>query len=266
MTQRIGVLGVQRSGTTLMGLILRGNSGCGYYEEPKGPKAFMEQDGVDPYMGYKITQYTQWAQRLSSMEMTGDAPKAKYLFCKREVLPTVASMTKLKWIQPGACGEEIESCIENTFDGEYKDYLIKASKLDYKVPEDILRLGVTCVMGKHYFEREFNLLHDSFTVQYEELTSNPEPKIREICEFIGIPYQDTMFNFQSKFGYYKLYGTEGSRKIDTKSHEKYKEDISEDNLAIATKIASEMEAEMLALQEDYFNRNRERIKKCEVLL
>jgi LPS sulfotransferase NodH len=46
--------------------------------------------------------------------------------------------------------------------------------------------------------------YDGHTVRYEDLTANPERELREICDFLGVPYEPTMLDYgQFDHGRYK---------------------------------------------------------------
>lgn len=255
-------MGVQRSGTTLAGLILSAHSQCEYFEEPFPERSFESLSGKAPFVGYKITQYSQWAQKYARMIKKGELPNIKFVFCQRETLPTVASMCKLGWVREELSGDELNRCIDNTFDGPYKERLKHYRSLPFDTSR--LRQSIATVLAKKYFLREIELLSDVFPLVYEELTENPQKVVKELAEFIGMPYEEQMVEFQQKHSRFSLHGTKGNRKIDNNSHEKYKEGLSEENVEHTRSVVREMEEEFKVLQDQYFNDNFERIKNCEV--
>lgn len=255
-------MGVQRSGTTLAGLILSAHSECEYFEEPFPEKAFSALDGNALFVGYKITQYSQWAQKYASMIKRGGLPPIKFVFCIRDTLRTISSMVKLGWVIKELSGDELNRCIDNTFDGPYKERLKYYRGLSFET--DKLKQGIATILAKKYFLRELKLLLDVFPLVYEDLTDNPEQVVKELAEFVGMPYEDGMVNFQQKHRGFSMHGTLGNRKIDKASNDKYKDGLTEENLEHVRSVVREMEGEFKDLQDQYFIDNFERIKNCEV--
>jgi len=249
--------GVQRSGTTLAGLILRAHSKCSYVEEPNGWNRYTINYLNDAFNGYKMTEFTQYAQTIIKDIQDGKLPPAKMVFCYRDRVPTVASMLKLNWVTPHLAGDELRRAVKCLLDSPFKDELKGCMSMPYDTHAHII--GTATVCAKMYFLAEWSVLGDVYALSYEKLTENPEEEVRKLDEFLSMDYEDVQINFQKKFQNFTMHGTEGANKITTASKDKWKEVFGEKEV----QEILEMEERLCNLAEDYFAKNVDRIRNFE---
>ncbi len=106
---------------------------------------------------------------------------------------------------------------------DYRDNFVSIKNVDFELP-----LPSVVAQKWKYFYKKFNL--DSKTepdryktIKYEDLVNDPEKKVRELCDFIGIEYNESVFNFHRKKdkiletypkGYIRTYHTSLLQKIN----------------------------------------------------
>jgi hypothetical protein len=80
-------------------------------------------------------------------------------------------------------------------------------------------------------------------VRYETLTENPEPELRSICEFLGLPFDPAMLHHQNLdltiFKANHLSGPRISRAIDTSMIGRWRNDLKPDQLADFLSVAGD---------------------------
>lgn len=208
------VIGCQRCGTTLMGLILSTHPSVEFFEEGDATNHYKGRyaTGKKKHIGYKIPNLTQ---NLVHKSM-------KYIFMERNIYQTVASMCKLNgWLSPHLAGNEIIRVIERLPDGEYKTFVNDLyQNLDYQQDHITATLVAQIKFNLYYtIKREFNILK----VDYEQLVTNPFSEIKRVCAFLELFFDHRMLhhpNFTKKF---VLWGTDSKRNIDDKSLNKYQD-------------------------------------------
>lgn len=210
LTKRIAIIGVQRSGTTLIGSIFRVRPDVTYFGDGKGVPALRDFHFPEKDIAvYKVTQITQFPKMFE--------PDVFRIFCRRNICDTVSSMISLDWIRPDLSGSELKDCVIS-LTGSENDRLLKyvSEKIqdlkDYK-KEDLHKIGaLTVAVKKSFLKDHVNVL----PVDYEHLVSQPYSVIKEICDFCRIDLDPIMFEHEKHLTG-ELHGTKFTRKIDRKS-------------------------------------------------
>lgn len=202
LVKRICIIGIQRSGTTLLGNIFRVRPDVTYYGDGTGVPALRDYYLPDKDIGvYKVTQITQRPDLFEE--------SVKRLFCYRDIIPTVSSMKKLGWLDRGRAGNELKDCVENHPSEKLVRYAKDMmSSFDYETK--LHRVGALVVAMKMTFLKEHtNIL----PVKYEDLVQNPSLVLSKICNFCDIDFNPIMLEHEKHLEG-ELHGTKHNRKID----------------------------------------------------
>jgi hypothetical protein len=234
----LAVVGCQRCGTTLMGMILGSLPAITYYDEnglnPVAVYRCEEFRRDTLYSGFKLTTLTPEASRFKK-----ESPGMRFLFMTRDVLATCSSMLRLNWVKPLILGEELQFSINNLHPSDYKSWAIQAFlENDYNLNAHKL--------AALYIQLRFNFLfeYDAYDlaclqVPYERLVANPEPIIRSISKFLEIDFDPRMLRHHEKFRNLNIHGTDGGRLIDTASLAAYQNHLSPSQIIDILTLANE---------------------------
>ena len=211
--RRFFISGCQRSGTTMLRLVLESHPGIQCFDEAVGYELMVreargEEQGAMPtkagasLLGFKVPRFAeQLTWREFSDPAYGMLPSfykgEKVIHIVRDVLDVVGSMMKLKaaagasWLE--TYGLRILGDIINhpNVDESYK--------MKYK---DIERQGLPLhLVGALYWEIKnqgyFDLKRDEkpvMAVKYERHVLSPEKELRQMCHFLGIEWNDSLLN------------------------------------------------------------------------
>lgn len=207
-----GVIGVQRSGTTLLGLMLGSHPHLVHYDEEDDLNTF-KSGAWKKNEGFKLTQYTQRPKMFKAKY-----PKLKLIHISRDPIQTLASMIKIGWVNQECAGAEFRLALENLKDGDFKNALKKLDKEAEYNQNILINVTVALIALKHGVVREYQRLkHPILSIMYEDLCLSPESTAKQICDFLEIDFSQDMLNHPKKFSNFELYGTLGNRPVDTAS-------------------------------------------------
>lgn len=146
---------------------------------------------------------------------------------------------------------------------DYRDNFVSIKKVDFELPIPSL-----VAQKWKYFFKKFN--RDSkikpsryLTINYEELAKSPEVRFQELCNFIGIEFDDSVFNFHNKKeeilntypdGYIDTYHTSLLQKINTSKIGVWKKELSDKQVKLMDQTLGKY-AEMAGYQRKYSNYN-----------
>ena len=254
------ILGCQRSGTTLLRLVLECHSkiccfdelmayrilASGHYERP---------GGVDR-VGFKIPR---WTEQLTEplLRDFGLAEEARniytgqpILFLQRDVRDTIVSMLNLRigascWLETwGLPILEWKINTQAAFRQKYAaDIECWRNASDRLVASGALYWKYKNSAYLEHAARGFRLLR----VRYEELVSESEPVLHRICEFLGVAFEDQLMNHSGMAhaelleGGLAVGGTDPARSIDTRSVGQWKRVLTESQLQDIRSIAGDLE-------------------------
>jgi len=225
------ILGSQRSGTTLLGLILDSHSDITVYDENVSYKMIHQRNfsGSGP-MALKIPILTRRYEVLNKM-----FPEAKYIFMQRDIRSVVSSMLKLKvndgrsWAETHSI-REIEKSLISIKSKKNRDYLYK-KHIKFIKNEDIVSTTILCAYLKKYLIvelRDEGL--DVFECQYEKLVNNPEKIINEILLFLDLPWDSRVLEHHKLHKGIAIGDTNRKRSIDALSLNKWKEHLTDQEI------------------------------------
>lgn len=200
MTQRFFIVGCQRTGTTLLRLILECHSRIACFDETTAYRMLTE--GVEPpserdLLGFKIPRWTEQLQAPSLWEYGLDGPVPQFyrqeplLFLLRDPRDTVASMATLKagresWLEAWAM--------------PILDSKLQSLQFRQRFARDIALLHASrhprFAYGALYWKYKTQAFLDyraagwpALGVAYEDLVNTPEPHLQAIVRFLGMPWE-----------------------------------------------------------------------------
>ena len=239
--ERFFISGCQRSGTTMLRLILESHPSIQCFDEEVGYDMLVSESGgsISEYVvkdnvslvGFKIPRF---AEQLTWTEFNDpdygafpsfyDNQKVIHVF--RDVLDVVGSMMKLK-MSDGVSWLDLygQSILNNQIDNKNISDLFR--KKYKKLESQGLPLHL---VGALYWEIKnqgyFDLLQKGmpvYAVKYENLVVSPKNELQEICNFMEVRWVDAMLNHHKcshgeldKSGI-AIGGTDSHRPIDTRS-------------------------------------------------
>ncbi len=268
MQERFFILGCQRTGTTLMRLILEAHPDVFCYDELKGYAAL--QKGVPEdlpnvrLIGFKIPRWTEQLthQVLFDEGLEGPCDNfyrgEKILFLQRDVRDTVASMLKLKAGESNWCEIWVPRIIEaklahnETFRARY------SAELD--VIESCSRrlIGLAALYWKYKTESFFVYRHEGFpvlAVSYERLVADPRCALESVCAHLRIPFDENLLQ-HNEFKHSELFengltlgNTDPTKPIHSDSLDQWKRFLTDEDIDLVARVSGDLPARVTALEE-----------------
>lgn len=257
--------GCQRSGTTLLRLILNSHSQITCHDEAISYETFMEPEfssrkhDSDNIVGYKIPRFTE--QLLSSVVSDTDYPHVpqffsnddQIIFISRDVLDVISSMKSLNvsngvsWLQKYAVAILKFKMKDNAFSEKYRREIEIVEKQNY---------GDGAV-GALYWKYKNDSLFEYqkhglklISVQYENLVSTPRLEIEKILDFLRVPFEDSVLNHhRQQHGELEpdgnaIGGTDPSKAIFTSSIGRHYKILSQDEIQVIQEIVGTTQANL----------------------
>jgi hypothetical protein len=258
------IAGSQRTGTTLLRSILECHSRVFCYDEPRSYAILAgEAHGVVPdetraetHVGFEIPCWTeQLGQPVVSHPGTPDVVRDLYqgqpiLFMLRDVRDTIASMMALKndgrsWLE--RWGESILSAnIER--DAAFRDRY--ARELACRETSDRRSIASGAVYWKYKTAAYFDYVARGYPVlgvRYDELVSQPEPVLRIVCAFLGLPWTPELLqhpafpHMQVDRDGFAIGRTDSTPSIHTRSLDRWRESLTVRDVAAILEIAGDLQ-------------------------
>lgn len=231
MKNKFLILGCQRSGTTLLRLVLDSHPEINCLDEQKSYTQ-LEKESFEEItasnIGFKVPIYTELMVEYNFIKRFKDY---KIIFMDREIHEVCASMLCMsnflyyeyetigKWLD-----DSNRKLAKNYF---FKDYL---KSINREKMTRMQKIDLACRYWSYKTDSYAKMLKLGFNVKrvkYSDLVSEPEPTIMEILNFLGIPWHDAcMKHHKCEHGELDngiaIGNTNAKRAIDSLSLEKYK--------------------------------------------
>jgi hypothetical protein len=205
MQERFFILGCQRTGTTLMRLILETHPDIFCFDEIKG-YAVLQQTIADELPGARLIGFKipRWTEQLNHKVLFDEGPEGpcdsfyrgeKLLFMHREHLDTIASMLRLKAGDSNWCEIWVPSILKTKL---AQDEVFRTRyTADVSIAETCDRplVGLAALYWKYKTEVFFSYREDGkpvLPISYEKLVTNPRPVLQSVCSHLGIPFHENL--------------------------------------------------------------------------
>jgi O-antigen biosynthesis protein len=264
--ERFFILGCQRSGTTLMRLILESHPDIFCYDELKGyavlQKSVPDHVPDSRLVGFKLPR---WTEQLNEPVLFEEGPEGpchhfyrgeKILFLYRDVRDTVASMFKLKAGESNWCELWVPRIIESklahdpSFRSRYAEELSLIESCDRRL------VGLAALYWKYKTDALFRYLEQGLPitgVSYERLVANPRSTLQSVCAHLGIPFHENLLR-HNEFPHGELFAnglatgnTDPTKPIGLDSVGQWNDFLSRDDAELIARISGDLPARLAAL-------------------
>lgn len=258
------ITGCQRSGTTLLGLILDSHPKIRGIDEdrfilPSIYRYLCETLPADPeFISFKLPMYAHMMSFLESL------PNRRIIWCIRNPLDAVCSMAKLQigdgeikvpwalhpkggWLEITNTHWVLNGEQRKRLDGHIAEYIRLRDKLNKlsQTPENLNRIdhrdcvfsGALCWALKNELPSLYKARNIDFhVVRYEDLVSNPRERIAEILDYIGADWSEEVLMHHQLHEGTSIGKTSNTRPIDRKSVGQGKKNLSQEEQELVRNI------------------------------
>ena len=211
------ILGCQRSGTTLLRLILETHPDIFCYDELTSYTVLEQELTVDRpdarLIGFKIPRWTEQLTRPVLVDEGLESVCKNFykgepiLFLFRDVRDTISSMLKLKTGGTSWCETWVPRIIraklaqDMTFRADYSE--------EWKVVEASNKslVALAALYWKYKSESFFSYRaqgYPVFAISYEQLVTHPATALQSVCRRLGIPFHEDLLKHH-EFGHAEVF-------------------------------------------------------------
>jgi hypothetical protein len=237
------ITGCQRSGTTLLGLMLDSHTHISMVDETEyatnSPDDYLLKPDYPPAICFKLPMFVH------SHKVIETCDKVKVLWCIRDPRDVVTSMVKLKmkgrnhemkkvnvsWaVHPRGANFEIQPVLEKLDENtrkELDDYMktfweVLDKDVDERKYKDAVLLATLCWRMKNELPAIYKRKGiDLKIVQYEEIILNPKRTSKEILEFLELPWDQNVLSHHKFHTGISVGNTDNTRPIDSENRNKW---------------------------------------------
>lgn len=248
------ITGCQRSGTTLMRLILDSHPHAIGIDEDKFNYAdintFLNAPWFPTTVVFKLPRYAPVLAFIKSL------PGLRILWCVRDPIDTIGSMLKLTrplatgtpvpWAaHPLGAPVEIINCfwtLNEDTRRELAPFLEAYQEISAKTPvernrHDQVFAAALCWRIKNDLPLRYRRENIAFhTVRYEELVTSPRERLLDIFQYIGLDWHDDILKHHELHNGVSIGNTANTRPIDQRSIGKGRQDLSREEVELVTRI------------------------------
>jgi protein-tyrosine sulfotransferase len=257
MNKPILITGCQRSGTTLLHLILNSHpkihsiDESGYAEEKVND--YLESPDFHPFVCLKLPRF---ASNLACL--TRYLSELRVLWCIRDPRDVIASMVNLhvklndvvsvSWlVHPGGAKYEFDHCLpvlDEQTKQELSIYQTKYRKIEEKLPalrsrEEAVFAGAFCWRIKNELLKIYERENIAFEViKYETLVKHPKEEIKKALDFLNIPWHRNVLRHHRLHKGIHMGKTDYSKPIDSNNVGKWRTLFSKEELELINELTS----------------------------
>lgn len=261
MQERFFILGCQRTGTTLMRLILETHPDVFCYDELKSyavlQKSVLEDLPHARLIGFKLPRWTEQltCQVLFDEGLDGPCDSfyrgEKILFLHRDVRDTIASMLKLKAGESSWCAIWVPRIIDAKLSHD------ETFRVRYSAEFDVIEscnnrlIGLAALYWKYKTDSFFLYRDEGFpilAVSYERLVTNPRLTLQSVCSHLGIAFHKNLLR-HNEFQHAELFengltvgNTDPTKPIQFDSVGQWARFLSDEDLDLIARISGDLES------------------------
>jgi hypothetical protein len=232
------ITGCQRSGTTLMRLVVNSHPDILSIDEDRfdypSINTYLEAPWLPTIVSFKLPQYAPILPFIKSL------PNARVLWCIRDPVDTVWSMVNLQrklsqyetvsWAAHPLCAQsEIRNSywiLDDTLKRQLAQNIDKFVTIANKNPKDRTRMeiiftGALCWKIKNELPGQYEKEGiDYHTVRYESLVTKQSETISEVLSYIGVGWNDNVLKHHELHNGMSIGDTSNTRPIDSSGVER----------------------------------------------
>ncbi|HEY3840612.1 MAG TPA: sulfotransferase, partial [Bryobacteraceae bacterium] len=207
--ERFFILGCQRTGTTLLRLILEGHPEVVCYDEMKGYAVLQNSvvENLSParLIGFKLPRWTEQLTRptLSDEGVEGFCQNfyrgEKILFLQRDVRDTIASMMKLRAGRSSWCELWVPRIIRAKLARESEFRTRYAAELSILEKCGLPLVGMAALYWKYKSDAFYDYQEAGLPVlgvSYEHLVLDPRVVLQAVCRHLGIAFHPNLLQHE----------------------------------------------------------------------
>lgn len=237
-SKMILVVGSQRTGSTLMSMILGSHPFLTFKGDPDLPDIL---DGT--YHSGDVLHAVAWTARHKILKE--HVPQVRYIFMLRNIYAVVSSMVSLgssiSWSEQFAVPETARAI--SGISSWHSRHCVIPYLGDMYRSNDLLKLSTVCAYLKSYMLREYVRSEmDVYAVRYEELVNNPKGILAKVMDFLGLEWDDTLLNHHNIQTGKPFAGNDPNRSIDTESIDKWRSRLSDSDVEKISATVEELDS------------------------
>ncbi len=252
--QVIVITGCQRSGTTLLNLVLDSHPDIVGVDEdrfrPEALSVYLEDPAYGPWVCFKMPAQAHFVEAIAGL------PGVRVLWPVRDPRDVVVSMMRLEVVAGGVKAPmaahptagargQVPACLQAL--GRVPDDIVdevtafmaqagtgpnelslrqktRAAALHWRIKQDLLSLYERAGIPVHVF-------------RYEDLVTRPREEIQKIIDFLGIRWHDDLLAHHRLHSGVSIGRTNNTRAIDQASVGRYRGELGDEEIALIRRIA-----------------------------
>ena len=252
----IVVTGCQRSGTTLLQLILNSHPEILSIDESAfsypAINTYLYAQGLPAFVAFKLPQYAPIVAFFKGL------PDVRIFWCIRDPLDSIWSMLQLQlntdqlqtvsWAaHPSGAQAEIINSLWTLDDHQLQSLSphmqtyngIMSKKPLERSREECIFSGALCWTIKNSLPSAYTSEEIPFhTVRYESLVSSPRDEIERLLAYSGVVWSDEVLQHHEKHQGVSIGNTDNSRPIDTRGVGQGTENFSDKEIGVIRQVAA----------------------------
>jgi hypothetical protein len=263
--ERFFILGCQRTGTTLLRLILEAHPDVFCYDELKA-YAVLQKTCIEDFPSVRLIglKIPRWTEQLTCPVLFDEGPEGpcdnfyrgeKILFLLRDIRDSMSSMFKLKFGESSWCETWVPAIIETKLARDEAFCERYSAELDIIEGSNKRLIGLAALYWKYKTDAFLSYRAQGFPivpVPYEQLVTNPRPILELTCAHLGIPFHENLLS-HNEFRHTELFDngltlgdTDPGKPIQSSSVGQWPRFFSNEDIDLIERISGDLPARVAA--------------------